>query len=175
MDLANTLRTSLRDRILVMDGAMGTMIQQRKLEEADFRGERFADHPSELKGNNDLLVLTRPDVIREIHDEYLAAGADIVETNTFSGTSIAQADYGLEDYAYEINREAARIAREATDAATTEDPSRPRYVAGALGPTNKTLSMSPRGEDPSYREVSFQQVYDAYHEQARAFDPRQAS
>ena len=132
------LRALLQERVLLLDGAMGTQIQARKLEEADFRGQRFAAHPRELKGNNDLLVLTRPDVIREIHDAYLAAGADVIETNTFTATSIAQADYGLESAVRDINFEAARIARAAADAAT-QQTGRRRFVAGSIGPTNRTL------------------------------------
>ncbi len=143
----------LRERIVIIDGAMGTMIQRYKLTEADFRGERFKDHPKDLKGNNDLLVLTRPDVIREIHGQYLAAGADIVETNTFGATSIAQEDYGLGGIAYEMNVAAARIAREACDEYTT--PDKPRFVAGALGPTPRTASISPDVNDPAARNVDF--------------------
>ena len=131
------------ERILVMDGAMGTMIQRHRLGEADFRGPRFADWPSDVKGNNDLLTLTQPDQIRSIHADYLAAGADIGETNSFSSTSIAMADYGMEALAYELNREGARLAREACGAAMAADPARPRFVAGAIGPTNRTASISP--------------------------------
>ena len=154
----------LRHRIAVIDGAMGTQIQRFGLTEADFRGRRFADHPRDLKGNNDLLSITRPDVVRAIHAAYLAAGADIVETNTFGATSIAQEDYGLAQVAREINREAARIARDAVDAATSAD--RPRFVAGALGPTPRTASISPDVNDPGARNVSFDQLRDAYREQA---------
>ncbi len=154
----------LRQRIVVIDGAMGTMIQRHKLTEADFRGARFADHPKDLKGNNDLLVLTRPDVVRAIHDAYLAAGADIVETNTFGATSIAQEDYGLAHVAREMNVAAATIARAACDAAST--PDKPRFVAGALGPTPRTASLSPDVNDPGARNVSFDQLRDAYREQA---------
>ncbi len=154
----------LARRIAVIDGAMGTMIQRYKLGEADFRGERLKDHPKDLKGNNDLLVLTRPDVIREIHDQYLAAGADIVETNTFGATSIAQEDYALAHLAREMNVAAARLAREAADAAST--PDKPRFVAGALGPTPRTASISPDVNDPGARNVSFDQLRDAYKEQA---------
>ena len=141
----------LAQRIAIIDGAMGTMIQRYKLGEADFRGTRFADHPKDLKGNNDLLPLTRPQVIREIHDAYLAAGADIIETNTFGATSIAQEDYGLGPVAREINVAAARIARAAADAAST--PEHPRFVAGALGPTPRTASISPDVNDPGARNV----------------------
>jgi 5-methyltetrahydrofolate--homocysteine methyltransferase len=143
---------------------MGTMIQRRRLDESDFRGERLRDHGKDLRGNNDLLVLTRPDVIREIHDQYLAAGADIIETNTFGATSIAQEDYGLGHLARELNVAAARIARAAADAAAT--PDRPRWVAGALGPTPRTASISPDVNDPGARNVSFDQLRDAYREQA---------
>ncbi len=163
-NLHERLSTLLRQRILVLDGAMGTMVQRHRLTEADFRGERFADHPVDLKGNNDLLSLTRPDVIRGIHDAYLAAGADLIETNTFSATAIAQADYRLEDLAYELNRASAALARQAADAAST--PERPRFVAGALGPTNRTASLSPDVNNPGYRAVSFGQLADAYAEQA---------
>ena len=148
------LHQALEQRVVVLDGAMGTMIQRQGLTEADFRGTRFVDHSIELQGNNDLLVLTQPTVIREIHDEYLAAGSDVIETNTFNGTSVAQADYGTEAYVREINREAARIAKEATTAWTEKTPDRPRFVAGAIGPTNRTLSISPDVNDPAYRAIS---------------------
>src|SRR6476646_2943107 len=131
------------ERILILDGAMGTMIQRRGLGEADFRGARLADHAQELKGNNDLLVLTRPDVVLDIHREYLDAGADIIETNTFSSQAISQADYGLEALSYELNLEGARLARQAADEWTARTPGRPRFVAGSRGPTNRTLSISP--------------------------------
>ncbi|MFD2678850.1 methionine synthase [Camelimonas lactis] len=160
------LNAAARERILVLDGAMGTMIQGRKFSEEDFRGARFRDHGHDLRGNNDLLILTQPDAIREIHLEYFMAGADIVETNTFSGTSIAQADYGLEAIVYELNREGARLAREAAQEAERRD-GRPRFVAGAVGPTNRTLSISPDVNNPGYRAVSFDQVRDAYAEQIR--------
>ncbi|HEY1991005.1 MAG TPA: homocysteine S-methyltransferase family protein, partial [Gammaproteobacteria bacterium] len=154
MDHRTELERLLAERILVLDGAMGTMIQERKLEEADFRGERFKSHPKDLKGNNDLLTLTRPDVIREIHRAYLEAGADIVETNTFNSTSISQADYGMEALAYELNREGARIAKLET-AAVQQADGRRRFVAGVLGPTNRTASISPKVEDPGFRNVNF--------------------
>jgi 5-methyltetrahydrofolate--homocysteine methyltransferase len=157
----------LARRILVLDGAMGTMIQRRKLEERDFRGARLAGHPRELKGNNDLIALTRPDVLAAIHEEYLAAGADIIETNTFSSTSIAQADYGTEALAYELNLESARVAKAAATAWTARTPNRPRFVAGALGPTNKSLSISPKVDDPAFRPASFDEVKTAYREQVR--------
>ncbi len=156
----------LRDRILVLDGATGTMVQGYRLEEADFRGDRFADHPGELKGNNDLLVLTRPDVVREIHDAYLEAGADIIETNTFSATTISQADYELQSIVYELNRDAARIAREAAEAATQRAPDKPRFVAGVLGPTNRTASISPDVNDPGYRNIQFDELVAAYRQAA---------
>jgi len=137
------LHALLAKRILLLDGAMGTMIQRHKLTEADFRGDRFRLHRCDLKGNGDVLALTRPDVIGSIHREYLAAGADILETNTFSSTAIAQADYGLEALAYELNLEATRLAKAAADEWTARTPDQPRFVAGALGPTNRTLSISP--------------------------------
>ncbi len=158
------LPTLLAERIAIIDGAMGTMIQRYKLAEADFRGTRFADHPKDLKGNNDLLVLTRPDVIREIHEQYLKAGADLIETNTFGATSVAQEDYGLAPIAREMNAAAARIAREAADAYAT--PERPRFVAGALGPTPRTASISPDVNDPGARNTSFDELRAAYREQA---------
>lgn len=155
----------LEDRILILDGAMGTMIQQHKLTEADFRGTRFAKHAHDLKGNNDLLSITQPSIISGIHKQYLEAGSDIIETNTFSSTSIAQADYQLESLAYELNLESARLARKAADEFTSRNPDRPRFVAGAIGPTNKTLSLSPDVSNPGYRAVSFDQVAAAYYEQ----------
>ena len=159
------LRELLAQRILLLDGAMGTMIQSLRLSEAEFRGARFADHPVDLRGNNDLLVLTRPDLVRNIHDQYLQAGADIIETNTFGATSIAQEDYRLAHLAYDINVAAARIARDAADRATTVD--KPRFVAGALGPTPKTASISPDVNDPGARNVTFDQLADSYGSQAR--------
>jgi 5-methyltetrahydrofolate--homocysteine methyltransferase len=158
------LSTLLQQRIAIIDGAMGTMIQRHKLAEADFRNAALAGHPKDLKGNNDLLVLTRPDVVREIHAQYLAAGADIVETNTFGATSIAQEDYGLAHLAREMNVAAARIAREAVDACAT--PEHPRFVAGALGPTPRTASISPDVNDPGARNTSFDELRAAYREQA---------
>ncbi len=154
----------LQQRIAIIDGAMGTMIQRYKLTEADFRGPRFADHGKDLKGNNDLLVLTRPDVIQEIHGQYLAAGADLIETNTFGATSIAQEDYDLGAIAREMNVAAARIAREACDHYST--PDKPRFVAGALGPTPRTASISPDVNDPGARNTSFDELRAAYREQA---------
>ncbi|MEQ8822581.1 MAG: methionine synthase [Sumerlaeia bacterium] len=157
----------LRERILILDGAMGTMIQGYGLEEADFRRDRFPDHPKDLKGNNDLLVLTRPDVIGAIHTAFMEAGSDIIETNTFSGTSIAQADYGLESIVYELNKEAAALARRCADEMTARTPDRPRFVAGSIGPTNRTASISPDVNDPGYRAVTFDDLVEAYAEQAR--------
>jgi len=158
------IERQLQDHILVLDGAMGTMIQRYPLEEADFRGDRFASHASSLKGNNDLLNLTRPDIIFNIHKEYLAAGADIIETNTFSGTTIAQADYQLEDAVYDINFQGAKLARNAADLFTDK----PRFVAGSIGPTNRTASISPDVNNPGYRAVSFDDLKTAYKEQIEA-------
>ena len=165
-DTAQALQALLAERIVYLDGAMGTMIQREKLVEADFRGERFAGHPKDLRGNNDLLVLTRPDVVRRIHEQYLEAGADIIETNTFGATSIAQDDYGLGGIARDMNLAAARLAREAADRHAT--PDRPRFVAGALGPTPRTASISPDVNDPGARNVSFDELRAAYREQAQA-------
>jgi len=158
----------LQKQVLMLDGAMGTMIQQHRLEESDFRGDRFADHPSDLKGNNDLLVLTRPDLIEEIHVEFLRAGADIIETNTFSSTTISQADYGLESLVRELNIEAARVARRAIDRVKMEDPERTLFIAGSIGPTNRTASISPDVNDPGFRAVTFDDLVKAYTEQAEA-------
>jgi len=183
----SNIESALESRILIIDGAMGTMIQKYKLEEADYRGERFKDWPSDLKGNNDLLSITRPDIIRAIHKEYLEAGADIIETNTFSSTAIAQADYNLQSLAYELNVASARIAREAIEELNAErltlnaqrstpnaktilhQPSTvdQKYIAGAIGPMNKTLSLSPDVNNPGFRSVSFDEVSDAYYEQVR--------
>src|SRR5258705_4752088 len=156
------LHDALKQRILVLDGAMGTMIQRYGLTEAEYRGERFARHRKDLRGNNDLLSITRPEVIREIHAQYLEAGADILETNTFNSTSISQADYGLADVVAELNLEGARIAREVADSFTARTPGKPRFVAGVLGPMNRTLSLSPDVNDPGFRAVTFDQVKDAY-------------
>lgn len=164
----DALKQQLAQRIMVLDGGMGTMIQSYKLEEEDYRGSRFADWPCDLKGNNDLLVLSKPAVICEIHDAYLAAGADILETNTFNATSIAMADYQMESLSAEINFEAARLARACADAWTAKTPDRPRYVAGVLGPTNRTCSISPDVNDPAYRNVTFNQLVEAYRESTRA-------
>ena len=165
-DILATLSKAASERILVLDGAMGTMIQQLKLDEAGYRGARFKDWPRDVKGNNDLLSLTQPDAVRAIHLEYFRAGADIVETNTFSGTSIAQADYGMEEIVHELNFESAKLAREAADLAQKAD-GRPRFVAGALGPTNRTASISPDVNDPGFRAITFDELASAYHEQAR--------
>ena len=157
----------LSERILIMDGAMGTMIQRHRLEEADFRGERFREHPRDLQGNNDLLTLTRPDVILGIHHAYLEAGSDIIETNTFTSTAVAQADYGMESVVYEINLQAARLAKQAAVEWTARTPHKPRFVAGAIGPTNRTLSLSPDVNDPAFRALTFDQLREAYVEQVR--------
>src|SRR5690554_1962562 len=148
----------LRERIVILDGAMGTMIQQHRLDEAAYRGERFADWPSDLKGNNDLLVLTQPEIIGQIHSDYFAAGADIIETNTFNATTIAMADYRMESLAAEINLEAARLARRVADEWTAKEPHKPRFVAGVLGPTNRTASISPDVNDAGKRNVTFDQL-----------------
>ncbi|MCB9032288.1 MAG: homocysteine S-methyltransferase family protein [Chitinophagales bacterium] len=162
------INTLAKQRILILDGAMGTMIQQYNLTEEDYRGVRFKNHPYPLKGNNDLLSLTRPDIIKAIHAQYFEAGADIVETNTFSGTTVAQADYHLEDVVYDINYYSAKIAKEVAQEFTAKEPNKPRFVAGAMGPTNKTLSMSPNVNDPGYRAISFDEMVTAYHQQAKA-------
>ena len=161
------LERLLSERILVLDGAMGTMIQAERLAEADFRGERFADHPVDLKGDNELLVLTRPDIVEKIHGAFLAAGADIIETDTFGSTAIAQADYGMEATASEQNVLAAKIAKRVASEWTARTPDQPRFVAGAIGPTNKALSISPDVNDPSFREVTFDALREAYAEQIR--------
>jgi len=162
------LEKALKERILILDGAMGTMIQRHTLEEEDFRGEYFKDAEKPLKGNNDLLSITRPEIIKDIHRQYFEAGADIAETNTFSGTTIAQADYGLEDAVYKINYESAKIAREVADEMTAKEPHKPRFVAGAMGPTNRTASLSPDVNDPGFRGVTFDELRVAYRDQAKA-------
>lgn len=162
-----TLKATVARRIAIIDGGMGTEIQTRKLSEAQYRGERFKDWHRDVKGNNDLLVLSQPALIREIHESYFAAGSDIVETNTFNAQVISMADYGMEELAYEINLEAARIAREAADAWTARTPDQPRFVAGALGPTNRTASISPDVNNPGFRNVSFDELRSAYFEQAK--------
>src|SRR5215210_7052511 len=164
---ASEFRAQLKQRILVIDGAMGTMIQRHKLAEEDYRGERFKDHPGDLKGNNDLLSITQPQIIRDIHEAVLEVGADIVETNTFSSTSIAQADYEMENLAYELNYESARVAREAVDGYTEKTPDRPRFVAGAIGPTNRTASLSPDVNNPGFRNITFDDLKEAYKEATR--------
>ena len=163
-DRSALLARLMDERILILDGAMGTMIQCRHLTEADYRGACLADHPLDLKGDNDLLAVTQPDVIRAIHDAYLEAGADIIETNTFNATSIAQADYRLESRVREINLDAARIARECADAWTSKTPHKPRFVAGAIGPTNRTASISPDVNDPGARNTSFDALAESYGE-----------
>ncbi len=162
------IKDILQERILVLDGAMGTMIQRYKLDEDDFRNDALRDQSKSLKGNNDLLALTRPDILREIHAEYFRAGADIAETNTFSGTTIAQADYGLEDFVYQINFESAKLAKEVADQFTQMEPHKPRFVAGSMGPTNRTASISPDVNDPGFRAVSFDDLRVAYRQQAEA-------
>lgn len=161
------LEQLLKQRILVLDGAMGTMIQRYQLSEKDFRGDRFVNHSVLLKGNNDLLSITRPDIISSIHEQYLEAGADIIETNTFSSTRIAQADYQLESLAYELNVVSARLAKAAADKFTAANPSKPRFVAGAIGPTNKTASISPDVNNPGYRAITFDELAEAYYEQVK--------
>ncbi len=166
----DSLRKQLAKRILIIDGAMGTMIQQYKLSEADYRGEQFKDWPSDLKGNNDLLSITQPQIITAIHLKYLEAGADIIETNTFNAQRISMADYGMEDLAFEINTAAANCAREAVEQFMQKNPTRENrpFVAGAIGPMNKTLSLSPDVNDPGYRAVTFDEVADAYFNQVKA-------
>ena len=159
---------ALKKRILILDGAMGTMLQRYNFSEEDFRGERFKDFPNSLKGNNDLLSLTQPKAIRDIHAQYFEAGADIVETNTFSGTTIGMADYHLEDIVYELNFESAKIAREVADEFTAKNPEKPRFVAGSIGPTNRTASMSPDVNDPGFRAVTFEDLRIAYKQQVEA-------
>ena len=162
------LKAAAKERVLVLDGSWGVMIQKRGLAEADYRGERFSDHPGQLKGDNDLLCITRPDIIAELHDQYFAAGADISETNTFSATSIGQAEYGLESAVRDINLEGARIGREVADRWTAREPGKPRFLAGSIGPLPVMLSMSSDVNDPGARKVTFEQVYAAYSEQVQA-------
>ena len=161
------IKEELKKRILVLDGAMGTMIQQYKLTEEDFRGERFKNHSCLLKGNNDILSLTKPEVIKEIHRKYLEAGADIIETNSFGSTSIAQEDYQLQDAVYDINYVCAKIAKEVTEEFTQKTPEKPRFVAGSIGPTTKLASMSPDVNDPGFRNISFDELRIAFKEQAK--------
>ena len=167
-DRIAALKAAARERILIFDGSWGAMIQKRGLTEADFRGERFARHDGQLKGNNDILCLTRPDIIADLHDQYFAAGADISETNTFSSTWIAQADYEMGPAVRDMNLEGARLAREAADRWSAKTPDKPRFVAGSIGPLNRMLSMSSDVNDPGARLVTFDQVYDAYREQVVA-------
>ena len=167
MDTRKTIQDCLKERILIIDGAMGTMIQRHKLEEKDYRGERFSAWPSDLKGNNDLLVLTQPAIVEGIHREYLEAGADIIETNTFNAQKISMADYHMEELAFEINVAAATLAKKAATDYTGRNPARPRFVAGAIGPMNKTLSLSPDVNNPGFRAVSFDEVAAAYYEQVK--------
>ncbi len=162
-----TLQNCLKERILIIDGAMGTMIQRHKLEENDYRGNRFKDWHTDVKGNNDLLSITQPKIIEDIYKQYLDAGADIIETNTFSSTSIAQADYDMQSLAYELNVASAKCARNAADEYTKNNPDKPRFVAGAIGPLNKTLSLSPDVNNPGYRAVTFDEVAAAYTEQIK--------
>ena len=157
----------IKERILVLDGAMGTMIQAYNLKEGDFRGERFKNYPSLLKGNNDLLSITQPQIISEIHKKYLDSGADILETNTFSSNSISMADYNMEDLVYELNFESVKIAKKLTDEYSIKDPNKPRFVAGSIGPTNKTASMSPDVSDPGFRAITFDELVISYTEQIK--------
>jgi 5-methyltetrahydrofolate--homocysteine methyltransferase len=167
-DRIAALHAVARERILILDGSWGVMIQREGLAEEDFRGERFAGHDHPLKGNNDLLALTRPEIVTKLHDAYYGAGADISETNTFSSTTVAQADYGLESAVWDLNFDSARLARESADRWTAAEPDKPRFVAGAIGPLNRTLSISPDVNDPGARGVTWDQVYGAYLQQARA-------
>jgi 5-methyltetrahydrofolate--homocysteine methyltransferase len=162
------LKAAAKERVLILDGSWGVMIQQRGLDEADYRGDRLKDHPGQLKGDNDLLCITRPDIIADLHDQYFAAGADISETNTFSATSIGQAEYGLEGAVRDINYEGARIGREVADRWTAQEPHKPRFLAGSIGPLPVMLSMSSDVNDPGARKVTFEQVYAAYVEQVKA-------
>ncbi len=166
--MKNKIEDILKEKILVLDGAMGTMLQQYNFTEEDFRGERFKDYLSPLKGNNDLLSITQPEAIKEIHRKYFNAGADIVETNTFSGTTIAMADYHMEDLVYELNYESAKIAKEVADEFNIKEPNKPRFVAGSIGPTNRTASMSPDVDDPGFRAVTFEDLRIAYKQQVEA-------
>ncbi|RZJ66464.1 MAG: 5-methyltetrahydrofolate--homocysteine methyltransferase [Flavobacterium sp.] len=162
------IQEAISKRILVLDGAMGTMLQRHNFSEEDYRGERFKDFPHPLKGNNDLLTLTQPEAIKDVHRQYFAAGADIVETNTFSGTTIGMADYHMEDLVYELNYESAKIAREVADEFESQNPGKPRFVAGSIGPTNRTASMSPDVNDPGYRAITFDDLRVAYKQQVEA-------
>ena len=164
----SNLKSIMKDRILVLDGAMGTMLQNYAFQEEDFRAKRFADFPVSLQGNNDLLSITQPQAIKEIHRKYFEAGADIVETNTFSSTSISMADYQMENLVYELNYESAKLAKEVADSFTAKEPQKPRFVAGSIGPTNKTASLSPDVNDPGFRAITFDQLVEAYSEQTEA-------
>ncbi|WP_372792840.1 homocysteine S-methyltransferase family protein [Lutibacter sp.] len=162
------IRNILKNKILVLDGAMGTMIQQYKFTEEDYRGEKFKDFHISVKGNNDMLSITQPEAIKTIHGKYLEAGADIIETNTFSSTTVAMADYEMEDFVYELNYESAKIAKEVANEFTAKNPAKPRFVAGSMGPTNRTASMSPDVNDPGFRAVTFDNLRVAYKQQAEA-------
>ncbi|MFD0963537.1 homocysteine S-methyltransferase family protein [Pseudofulvibacter geojedonensis] len=166
--MKNNIYKEIQKRILVLDGAMGTMLQEYKFTEEDFRGERFKDYPIPLQGNNDLLSITQPEAVKEVHRKYFEAGADIVETNTFSGTTIAMADYQMEDLVYELNYESAKIAKEVAEEFNQLTPNKPRFVAGSIGPTNRTASMSPDVNDPGYRAVTFDELREAYKQQIEA-------
>jgi len=168
MTIKEKLQETMSHRIMIIDGAMGTMIQLYKLGEEEYRGERFKDYHRSVKGNNDLLVLTQPKIVADIHQEFLEAGADIIETNTFNSNSISMVDYGMENLVYELNFEAAKIARSVADEMTLKTPEKPRYVAGAFGPTNRTASLSPDVNNPGYRAINFQELVNAYSEQANA-------
>ncbi|MCU1690122.1 MAG: metH, partial [Jatrophihabitantaceae bacterium] len=167
-DATEILSAALSSRILVLDGAMGTMIQRHTFSEEEYRGDRFADWPSDVRGNNELLTLTQPEAISGIHRAYLEAGADLIETNTFNAQRISMADYGMQELSYELNIASARLARAECDAITAKDPSKPRFVVGAIGPTNRTASISPDVNDPGARNVSYVELVDAYLEQANA-------
>lgn len=171
MSVWEKIEETIKSRVIMLDGAMGTMLQKQKLEEDDFRGTRFKDWPSPLKGNNDLLVLTKPEAVEKVHNEFLAAGADLIETNSFNATTISQADYGMSDLAVEIATASAKVARKCADEWTAKTPDKPRAVLGSIGPMNKTLSISPKVEDPGYRDVSFNEVRDSYMGQIRAMMP----
>ncbi|VAV89771.1 5-methyltetrahydrofolate--homocysteine methyltransferase [hydrothermal vent metagenome] len=165
--MSDQLKQALANRILVLDGAMGTMIQRHKLDEAGYRGTRFADWSQDVKGNNDLLTLTQPDIIKDIHRQYYAAGADMVETNTFNSTRVSQADYGMEDLAYELNKEGAHLAREVADEFSIREPDKPRFVVGTLGPTSRTASLSPDVNNPAFRNITFDELVENYTESTK--------
>lgn len=171
MSAWDKIELAIQERIIMLDGAMGTMLQKQKLEEEDFRGTRFKDWPSPLKGNNDLLVLTKPSAVEKVHNDFLAAGADLIETNSFNATTISQADYGMSDLASEIAIASAKLARKCADEWTEKTPDKPRAVLGSIGPMNKTLSISPKVEDPGFRDVSFDEVKDSYKDQMQAMIP----